>query len=68
MFIEEMKKKPIKYINAVNDVLQRIQNGLRTQDLTSSEVELLVDRFGHNWFEDLGYHQLKPHKHPIYNN
>lgn len=59
-----MKENPEKYIEAVNDVLQRIQEGLLTQDLNQAEVQLLVDRFGHNWFHDLGYDNLKPHKEP----
>lgn len=53
-------------IDPLNDVLQRIQEGLHTQDLNQFEVKLLVDRFGHNWFQDLGYDKLKPNKEPVF--
>lgn len=64
--LSELKKNPAKYIDAVNDVLRRIQEGLRTQDLDQSEIELLQDRFGYNWFSELGYDKLSYHKEPIF--
>lgn len=65
--LTEIKKNPIRYLNAVNDVLLRIQGGLRTQDLNQIEVDLLENRFGQNWFQYLGYDKLKPHKEPKFN-
>lgn len=55
------KKKNEK---ALNEILQRIQEGLRTQDLTQKETGLIIDRFGHGWFEDLGYHRMKFNREP----
>lgn len=53
--------------NLLNDILQRIQEGLLTQDLNSEEVNMLIGRFGCNWFEDLGYNNLKPNREPKFN-
>lgn len=60
------KNNGMAYVDPLNDVLQRIQEGLHTQDLNQIEVQLLEDRFGHNWFVDLGYHNLKPNREPIF--
>lgn len=61
------RQNHLAYVDPLNDVLQRIQEGLLTQHLNQIEVQLLEDRFGHNWFEELGYHNLKPNKEPTFN-
>lgn len=62
-----MRKNNMEYIDPLNDVLQRIQEGLRTQDLNQIEIQLLEDRFGHDWFQEVGYDKLKPNKDPKLN-
>lgn len=54
----------LTYKDPVNDVLERLQGEIRTQDLNPIEVHLLVEKFGDDWFETLGYDKLKPHKKP----
>ena len=57
----------ISYKDPVNDILERMQQGLLTQDLNAIEVHLLEDKFGRDWFENLGYDKLKPNKKPQFN-
>lgn len=64
--LSELKKDPVEYIRAVNELLSRINKGLLTQDLTQFEIELFIDRFGENWFKTLGYNQSTQHKEPIF--
>lgn len=61
------KNNGMTSVDPLNDVLQRIQEGLHTQDLNQIEVQLLEDRFGHDWFHELGYDNLKPNKDPKFN-
>lgn len=53
-----------EHTDQLNDVLQRIQSGLLTQDLNQMEVELIESKFGQDWFYKLGYDKLKPNKEP----
>lgn len=55
---------PKKKEYSLNDVLQRIQEGLLTQNLNLEEVKILEGRFGHDWFHQLGYDQIKTNKEP----
>lgn len=60
------KNNGMAYVDPLNDVLQRIQEGLLTQDLNEIEVDLIQARFGHDWFHDLGYDKLKPNREPSF--
>lgn len=57
----------IRYKDPVNEVLQKLQGEIRTQDLNQIEVHILEEKFGEDWFEKLGYDKLKPHKKPQFN-
>lgn len=42
-------------IDEVDILLLNMKAGLLPKDLTESEVILLEERFGENWFTELGY-------------
>lgn len=42
-------------IDEVDILLLNMKSGLLPKDLTESEVILLEERFGANWFTELGY-------------
>ena len=42
-------------IDEVDILLLNMKAGLLPKDLTESEVLLLDERFGENWFTELGY-------------
>lgn len=42
-------------IDYVDNLLLNMTAGLLPKDLTESEVSLLEERFGENWFTELGY-------------
>ena len=42
-------------IDEVDILLLNMKAGLLPKDLTESEVTMLEDRFGDNWFTELGY-------------
>ena len=42
-------------IDEVDILLLNMKAGLLPKDLTESEVTMLEDRFGGNWFTELGY-------------
>lgn len=39
----------------VENILLNMSAGLLPENLAKEEVELLVQRYGENWFEKLGY-------------
>ena len=39
----------------LENLLLNMQSGLLPQDLCKDEIELLVNEYGNNWFEKLGY-------------
>ena len=42
-------------IDDVDNLLLNMKAGLLPKDLTESEVRLLEDRYGNDWFTELGY-------------
>jgi hypothetical protein len=46
-------------IDEVDVLLLNMKAGLLPRDLTESEVFLLEDRFGKDWFVELGYDEEK---------
>jgi hypothetical protein len=42
-------------IDEVDNLLLNMKAGLLPKDLTESEVRLLEDRYGNDWFTELGY-------------
>lgn len=42
-------------IDEVDNLLLNMNAGLLPKDLTESEVHILEERFGENWFTELGY-------------
>jgi hypothetical protein len=42
-------------IDEVDILLLNMKAGLLPKDLTESEVKLLEERYGSNWFTELGY-------------
>jgi hypothetical protein len=42
-------------MDKVTNLLLNMLSGLRPDELTQDEVELLRAKFGDNWFEELGY-------------
>lgn len=54
----------LTYKDPVNEVLERLQGDIRTQDLSPSDVRILEDKFGEGWFFILGYDKIKTHKYP----
>lgn len=42
-------------IDDVDNLLLNMKAGLLPKDLTESEVCLLEDRYGNDWFTELGY-------------
>jgi hypothetical protein len=42
-----------------NNLLLNLADGCLPEYLTKDEVELLKNRYGENWFEDLGYKEPK---------
>lgn len=61
-----MKIEPIAFTDAENIVLN-MSAGLLPENLTKSEVKILIDTYGENWFEKLGYSEPK-YKKPKFNN
>lgn len=47
-------KSPFQ-IDEIDNLLLNMKAGLLPKDLTESEVQLLEDRFGKDWFTELGY-------------
>ena len=43
----------------VDNLLLNMTAGLLPKDLTESEVKILEDRFGKDWFTELGYTEEK---------
>ena len=43
----------------VENLLLNMSAGLQPKDLTQDEVNLLIDKYGINWFEELGYSEPK---------
>ena len=48
----------------LENLLLNLSSGLLPENLSQEEVDLLVDRIGENWFEDLGYND-RDYKRPI---
>lgn len=44
-------------IDEVDNLLLNMKAGLLPKDLTESEVCLLEDRYGNDWFTELGYNE-----------
>lgn len=44
-------------IDEVDCLLLNMKAGLLPKDLTESEVRLLEDRYGKDWFAELGYNE-----------
>lgn len=42
-------------IDEVDNLLLNMKAGLLPKDLTESEVRILEERYGSNWFTELGY-------------
>lgn len=52
------------HIDEVDKLLLNMKAGLLPRDLTESEVFLLEDRFGKDWFTELGYDEEKYERSP----
>lgn len=44
-------------IDEVDSLLLNMKAGLLPKDLTESEVRLLEERYGNDWFTELGYNE-----------
>jgi hypothetical protein len=44
-----------KEMSEVDNLLLNMMSGVLPEYLTEDEVELLIDEYGENWFEELGY-------------
>jgi hypothetical protein len=56
--IEEVEKQEQK-ANKLANLLLNMSDGLLPEYLSQDEVELLKEEYGENWFEELGYNELK---------
>lgn len=45
----------------VSNLLLNMSGGLLPKDLTPDEVKLLINKFGNNWFYELGYDDTYEH-------
>lgn len=52
-------------IDEVDNLLLNMKAGLLPKDLTESEVQLLEERFGKDWFTELGYTEEKYDRSPF---
>jgi hypothetical protein len=52
-------------IDEVDNLLLNMKAGLLPRDLTESEVFLLEERFGDDWFTELGYTEEKHDRSPF---
>lgn len=52
--------------NETNNLLMNLSSGLLPEYLTKDEVELLIKRYGENWFDILGYSEPE-YKKPTFN-
>lgn len=51
-------------MNEVENILLNLSSGLLPENLQPDEVKLLEEKYGSNWFEELGYTTDK-YKFPI---
>lgn len=42
-------------LTKLENLLLNMSSGLMPEDLQKDEIELLIEEFGYNWFEELGY-------------
>lgn len=57
-------KSPFQ-IDEIDNLLLNMTAGLLPKDLTESEVQLLEDRYGKDWFTELGYTEEKYDRSPF---
>jgi hypothetical protein len=50
--------------NELDNLLMNMNMGLLPENLCQSEIELLEQKYGNNWFEKLGYSEPK-YKKPL---
>jgi hypothetical protein len=56
--------KNIDLTDKTNNLLLNMTGGLLPEDLTKDEIWLLKQRFGVDWFNNLGYRELDGYKRP----
>jgi hypothetical protein len=49
----------------LTNLLLNMLSGLRPEELTEYDVQLLRERFGENWFEELGYSEPQ-YRRPVF--
>ena len=49
-------------ISKVQNLVLNMSSGLLPKDLTKDEVDLLVEEYGEEWFEELGFSEDKYEK------
>jgi hypothetical protein len=55
----ELAGDRILEIDDTTNLLLNMNGGLLPEDLSRREVKLLEERFGKNWFEELGYNDAE---------
>lgn len=51
--------------DATNNLLLNMSGGLLPEHLSQNEINLLEQRFGKDWFHELGYNEEDGYKNPI---
>jgi len=64
-YIISMDVEQIKNIGNYENLLFNLMAGLLPEYLSQDEVEVLKERHGENWFEDLGYNETD-YKKPLF--
>ena len=56
-YIIELSAEQVKNISQYENLLFNMSAGVLPEHLTQSEVDLLKQKHGDNWFEELGYYE-----------
>lgn len=64
-YIIELTEDQIKNISEYENLLFNMSAGVLPEHLSQSEVEMLKEKHGENWFEELGYTETE-YKRPVF--